>query len=114
MASSECNAMFCARSRHEVVLAAAAIRQLASRERTVRAKCCCRLVGDELSNSDEMLRLMACSERFLLSFTTFACPHPRLAIVLLARISTDDSRRAADNCSMLRTVLTDIQMPLMG
>ena len=100
----------------DVVLAAAAIRQLASRDAHCSREMLLRLVGDELSNSDGNAAIdWLVAQRFLLSFNDLRCPHQRLAIVLLARILDGQTAEERQKIAvMLRTVLTDIQMPLSG
>lgn len=74
----------------DVVLAAAAIRQLASRDAHCSREMLLRLVGDELSNSDGNAAIdWLVAQRFLLSFNDLRCPHQRLAIVLWHVFSTD-------------------------
>jgi len=100
----------------DLVLAAAAIRQLAARDAHCSYEALLHLVGDVLPNSDVNAAIAwLVAQRFLVSGDDLRCPHQRLASVLLARIldgQTVEERQAI--AVVLKTVLTDVEMPLGG
>lgn len=100
----------------DLVLAAAAIRQLAARDAHCSRQALLQLVGGALPNSDGNAAIAwLVAQRFLLSADDLRCPHQRLASVLLARIldgQTAEERQTI--ATMLRTVLADVEMPLGG
>lgn len=100
----------------DLVLAAAAIRQLATRDAHCSRETLLQLVGDALPNSDCNAAIAwLVAQRLLLSVDDLRCPHQRLASVLLARIldgQTDEEHQIIT--VMLRTVLADVEMPLGG
>ena len=100
----------------DLVLAAAAIRQLASRDARCSRDALLGLVGDALQISDGNRAIAwLVAQRFLLSVDDLRCPHQRLASVLLARILDGQSVEERQTvASMLKTVLADVEMPLGG
>ncbi|WP_175870999.1 hypothetical protein [Burkholderia sp. BCC0397] len=100
----------------DLVLAAASIRQLATRDARCSREALLQFVGDALPNFDGSAAISwLVAQRFLLSADDLRCPHQRLASVLLARIldgQTTEARQAIG--MMLRAVLTDVEMPLGG
>jgi len=100
----------------DLVLAAAAIRQLASRD----ARCSLQalagmLDGTVLTSDVESAVSWLTVQRLLLDKDDLRCPHQRLAGVLLDRIleRQDDNGRLAI-ARMMRKVLVDEDMPLAG
>jgi hypothetical protein len=100
----------------DLVLAAAAIRQLAARDAYCSREALLQLVGDELPNPDGNAAITwLVAQRFLLSVDDLRCPHQRLASVLLARILDGQTVEERQKIAvMLRTVLADVEMPLGG
>lgn len=100
----------------DLVLAAAAIRQLAARDARCSRDALLQLVGDALPISDGNIAVAwLVAQRFLLSAEDLRCPHQRLASVLLARILDGQSVEERQTVAgMLKTVLADVEMPLGG
>jgi hypothetical protein len=100
----------------DLVLAAAAIRQLAARDAHCSREALLQLVGDALPNADGNAAIAwLVTQRFLLSVNDLRCPHQRLASVLLARILDGQTAEERQTIAvMLRTVLADVEMPLGG
>ena len=100
----------------DLVLAAAAIRQLAARDAHCSRDALLRLVGDALPISEGNAAISwLVAQRLLLSADDLRCPHQRLASVLLARILDGQSAEERQTvASMLKTVLADGDMPLGG
>ncbi|MGF6915855.1 hypothetical protein [Paraburkholderia sp. 40] len=100
----------------ELVLAVAAIRQLAARDAHCSRDALLGLVGDALpiAKSNAAINWLV-AQRLLLRVDDLRCPHQRLASVLLARIlqgQTAGERQIV--ARVLRAVLTDGAMPLGG
>ena len=100
----------------DLVLAAAAIRQLAARDAHCSRDALLRLVGDALPISEGNAAITwLVAQRLLLSADDLRCPHQRLASVLLARILDGQSAEERQTvASLLKTVLADGDMPLGG
>lgn len=100
----------------DVVLAAAAIRQLASRDARCSRDALMNLIDAALpvTDSDAAITWLV-AQRLLLGANDLRCPHQRLASVLLARIlegqSIEERRTIA---YMLKTILGDHEIPLGG
>ena len=100
----------------DLVLAAAAIRQLAARDAHCSREVLQQLLGGALPISEFNAAITwLIAQRILLSADDLRCPHQRLASVLLARIldgqSVEERQKVA---CMLKTVLADVEMPLGG
>lgn len=100
----------------DLILAAAAIRQLAARDARCSREALLELVGNTLQNSDVNAAISwLLGQRLLMSVDDLRCPHQRLASVLLVRIldgqTIEEHEKIAE---MLKTVLADIEMPLGG
>jgi len=103
-------------ARADLVLAAAAIRQLAARDARCSRDALMQLIGGALpiSNIDAAIAWLV-RERLLLSVDDLRCPHQRLASVLLARILDGQSAEERQTIAcMLKTALGDDGMPLGG
>lgn len=100
----------------DLVLAAAAIRQLATRDARCSRNALMQLIGVALPTKDcgpAISWLVA--QRLLLSVDDLRCPHQRLASVLLERILDGQSAEGRKTIAcMLREVLGDEEMSLGG
>ncbi|MFJ2684601.1 hypothetical protein ACIOYV_12775 [Pseudomonas sp. NPDC087342] len=100
----------------DLILAAAAIHQLASRDTRCSHDMLTTLVGDENSNDDTDAAIKwLVSQRVLLAYNDLRCPHQRLASVLLQRIldgQSDEGRKIIAN--ILERVLLDERTPMGG
>lgn len=100
----------------DLVLAAVAIRQLATRDAHCSRDALMQLVGDALLIADSNAAISwLVAQRLLLGIDDLRCPHQRLASVLLARILEGQSIEGRQTIAcMLKTVLDDDWMPLGG
>lgn len=100
----------------DLILAAAAIRQLATRDARCSRDMLIRLVVDAVMIADVDTAISwLVSQRLLLGINDLRCPHQRLASVLLERIlgeQSDEGRKAV--ACMLEKVLLDEATPLGG
>ncbi|MEC5406612.1 hypothetical protein VOM14_13740 [Paraburkholderia sp. MPAMCS5] len=100
----------------DLVLAAAAIRQLAARDARCSREALLGLVGDALpiAESNAAINWLV-AQRLFLSVDDLRCPHQRLASILLARILEGQSAEERQMVAcVLKTVLADGGMPLGG
>lgn len=101
----------------DLVLAAAAIVQLASRDAPLapgRLRVLCAQVGIGEQNASPAIAWLA-AQRLLLSDADCRCPHQRFALVVLGRIiegQDGDGRRAIGQ--VLRAVVRDASFPIAG
>jgi len=100
----------------DLVLAAAAIRQLATRDARCSRDALMQVIGDALPTSDGNAAIAwLVAQRLLLSIDDLRCPHQRLASILLERILEGQSTDGRQNIAcMLKSVLGDDGMPLGG
>ncbi|BEU21257.1 hypothetical protein [Paraburkholderia sp. 22B1P] len=100
----------------DLVLAAAAVRQLGSRDARCSREMLMRLVGDVLPIEDiDAAITWLISQRLLLSIGDLRCPHQRLASVLFKRILEGQSAEEHQIVArMLETVFCDERTPLAG
>lgn len=100
----------------DLVLATAAIRQLAARDAHCSREALLQLVEDASPNCDGNAAIAwLVAQRFLLSVDDLRCPHQRLASVLLARILDGQTAEERQTIAVvLKIVLTDVEMPLGG
>lgn len=100
----------------DIVLSAAAIRQLATCDTPCSHDELMRLIGDLLAFSkveDAITWLV--SQRYLLSLDDLRCPHQRLSSVLFASILDGQSIEERKVVSgILKNVFLDVDMPLAG
>jgi hypothetical protein len=100
----------------DLVLAAAAIRQLGTRDARCSQAALARLIGDALAaNQVARATEWLVGQRLLIARDDLRCPHQRLASVLLDRIlkgQTSEGREAI--AQMLRLLLNDPEVPLGG
>ncbi|MGX5843702.1 hypothetical protein ACWGTI_23570 [Mesorhizobium sp. ArgA1] len=100
----------------DIVLAAAAIRQLGMRDARCSQAALARLIGDAFSDNDLVqANKWLVGQRLLLAPDDLRCPHQRLASVLLDRIldrQTPVGRKAI--AEMLHRLLIDPEVPLGG
>jgi hypothetical protein len=100
----------------DLVLAAVAIRQLATRDARCSRDALLQLIEDTLPIADTDAAIAwLIAQRLLLSVDDLRCPHQRLASVLLGRIIEGQSTEGRQVIAcMLKTVLGDNGMPLGG
>jgi hypothetical protein len=104
-------------SGNDLVLAATAIRQIASRDAQCQKshlECLLSSAGVDTDALDAQVAGLV-RERSLISIDDLRCPHQRFATVILGRIlegQSEDGRQAIGK--MLRAVLRDSEMPLLG
>ncbi|HDR9224186.1 TPA: hypothetical protein QDB19_000357 [Burkholderia vietnamiensis] len=100
----------------DLVLAAAAIRQLAARDAHCSHDALLGLVGDALPSAEINAAInWLVAQRFFLSVDDLRCPHQRLASILLARILDGQSAEEHQMVAcVLKTMLGDGGMPLGG
>jgi hypothetical protein len=100
----------------DLILAAAAIRQLGTRDARCSREVLLRLVGDAMPIADiDAAITWLISQRLLLNVDDLRCPHQRLASVLLKRILEGQSAEERQIVArMLEAVFCDEQTPLAG
>jgi hypothetical protein len=100
----------------DLVLAGAAIRQLATRDARCTRDALMQLVGDALPRPDIDAALdWLLAQRLLLAEQDLRCPHQRLAAVLLVRILEGQSTEGRQIvAALLQAVLNSDDMPLSG
>ncbi len=100
----------------DLVLAAAAIRQLGMRDARCSQTALARLIGDTLS-ADDLIRATTwlVGQRMLLSRDDLRCPHQRLASVLLDRILDGQTAKGRETIAkILHMQIIDPEAPLGG
>lgn len=100
----------------DLVLAAAAVRQLGTRDARCSREMLMKLVGDVMPIEDiDAAITWLISQRLLLNVGDLRCPHQRLASVLFKRILEGQSAKEHQIVArMLETVFCDEQTPLAG
>ncbi len=100
----------------DLVLAAAAIRQLATRDARCTPKALALLLKDAITEASLQSAInWLVTQRLLLGRDDLRCPHQRLAGVLLGRIlEGQDAEGWQSVARMLERVLQDSEMPLAG